>query len=194
MAVPSPNSIKAKLRKEARTARMRFVSRLEDETRRALEEQLAEILSAHVAGARIVAVYHAIGSEISLGPTIARARRLGKTIAYPTFDKGDDTFRFRAGDPAMPGPHQIMQPDTSAPVVVPDLVLAPLVACGDAGVRLGQGKGHYDRALGAMAQAGVRMIGVGWKVQRLATEIPADEWDIALDAFACPRFFEEFER
>ena len=115
MAVPSPHSIKTKLRKEARTARMRFVARLEDDTRRALEEQLAEILSPHVAGAHIVAVYHAIGSEISLAPTIARARRLGKTVAYPTFDKDDDTFRFRAGEPAMPGPHQIMQPDASAP-------------------------------------------------------------------------------
>lgn len=194
MAVPSPHSIKTKLRKEARTARMRFVARLEDDTRRALEEQLAEILSPHVAGAHIVAVYHAIGSEISLAPTIARARRLGKTVAYPTFDKDDDTFRFRAGEPAMPGPHQIMQPDASAPVVVPDLVLAPLVACGNAGVRLGQGKGHYDRALGAMAKAGATLIGVGWKVQRLDAEIPAEEWDVALDAFACPRFFETFEQ
>lgn len=190
MAVPSPS--KKELRREARKARMQFVARIEIETRRALEEQLAELLSPVIAGARIVAVYHAIGSEIALDPCIARARRLGKTIAYPAFDTNEDEFRFRAGEPTMPGPHCILQPDAFAPVVVPDLVLVPLVACGNAGVRIGQGKGHYDRVLGAQRDAGAKLVGVGWKVQRLDIDIPADAWDVPLDAFACPRFIEEF--
>ena len=192
MAVPSPQTIKAKLRKDARTARMQFVARIEDETRRALEEQLAELLAPILAGARIVGTYSAIGSELSPGAAIVRARRLGKTIAYPAFEEGDEMFHFRAGEPTMPGPHRIMQPTADAPVVVPDLVLVPLVACGNGGTRLGQGKGHYDRVLSAQKEAGARLIGVGWKVQRLDTDIPADDWDVPLHAFACPRYIEEF--
>ena len=30
------------------------------------------------------------------------------------------------------------------------------------GTRLGQGKGHYDRALGSLREDGARLIGVGW--------------------------------
>ncbi|MBW0144895.1 5-formyltetrahydrofolate cyclo-ligase [Sphingomicrobium clamense] len=192
MAVPSPHPIKAKLRKEARAARMRFVSRLEDETRHALEENLAELLAPVLASARIIGTYSPIGSELSPARAIVRARRLGKTIAYPAFEEGDEMFRFRAGEPSMPGPHRIMQPTTDAPVVTPDLILVPLVACGNGGTRLGQGKGHYDRVLAAQKEAGARLIGLGWKVQRLDTDIPAEDWDVPLHAFACPRYLEEF--
>lgn len=192
MAVPSPHPVKTRLRKEARAARMRFVARIEDETRRALEEQLAELLAPSLASARIVGSYSAIGSELSPACATVRARRLGKTIAYPAFDEGSEAFRFRAGEPIMPGPHGIMQPIAATPVVTPDLVLVPLVACGNGGTRLGQGKGHYDRVLAAQAEARATLIGLGWKVQRLDTDIPADEWDVPLNAFACPRFIEEF--
>ncbi|WP_265570506.1 5-formyltetrahydrofolate cyclo-ligase [Sphingomicrobium nitratireducens] len=194
MAVPSPTprSEKDALRRAVRKARMAHVSSLGIETRHALEEQLAEHLSAIVAGATIVAAYVPIGTEISPAPLLARARRLGKTIAYPAFDHGSDTFRFRAGDPVMPGPHRIQQPGPDAPEVIPDLVLVPLIACGPDGTRLGQGKGHYDRALAGLERGRARFVGLGWKVQRIDDAIPADEWDVALDGFACPRFLEWF--
>lgn len=192
MAVPSPKASKATLRKKARSARMKFVAALESDTRVALEAQLADKLAEIVEQADIIAGYAAIGSEISPATLLSRAAAKGKTIAYPTFTGDDEQFTFRAGDPVMPGPHQIRQPADDAPKVDPDLVLVPLVACGDGGARLGQGKGHYDRVLARLRDNGAKLVGIGWKIQRLDTPIPTEPWDVALDAFASPRGIEIF--
>jgi 5-formyltetrahydrofolate cyclo-ligase len=85
-----------------------------------------------------------------------------------------------------------MQPKRSAPAVEPDLILVPLIAIDGAGTRLGRGKGHYDRALIHLRKGGARLVGVGWPIQRLVEAIPADEWDIPLDAFASPDGLELF--
>ena len=123
---------------------------------------------------------------------LTRARRLGKTVAYPAFGEDEDIFRFRAGEPAMPGPHRIPQPGPDAEEVVPDLVLVPLVAVGHDGWRIGQGKGHFDRVLPGYENA--RIVGIGWSMQRLQREIPHDGHDVPLDMFVCPQQLETFER
>ncbi|MBB3763899.1 5-formyltetrahydrofolate cyclo-ligase [Sphingomicrobium lutaoense] len=181
------------MRKEARLARMKFVASLETDTRLALEAQLADRLADLVDAAEIIAGYAAIGSEISPEVCLARAARKGRTIAYPTFTGDDEQFLFRAGDPVMPGPHQIRQPADDAPLVKPDLVLVPLVACGNGGARLGQGKGHYDRVLARLVDDGARLVGIGWKVQRLERDLPSEPWDVPLHAFCSPRGIEFFD-
>jgi 5-formyltetrahydrofolate cyclo-ligase len=85
-----------------------------------------------------------------------------------------------------------MQPAKRHPVVDPDLVLVPLVAVDGSGTRLGRGKGHYDRALARLRKNGARLIGIGWPLQRLADTIPADPWDVPLDAYASPEGLEWF--
>ena len=87
-----------------------------------------------------------------------------------------------------------MQPSARAPLVEPDLILVPLIAIDGNGTRLGRGKGHYDRALARLKKGGARLVGVGWTLQRLVEAIPADEWDIPLDAFASPEGLEVFRR
>ena len=191
MVVPSPQAEKKRIRSAVRQERMRFVAALESETKRALEEQLAELLCPYIEKATIIGSYAPIGSEISPVPTQTRARQLGKTLAFPHFEHGTEQFTFRAGDALSPGPYGILQPCDRDPVVEPDLVLVPLVAVGDHGVRLGQGKGHYDRALTSLKKAGVTLLGIGWKVQRVET-IPSEPWDIAVDLFASPRGVEDF--
>jgi 5-formyltetrahydrofolate cyclo-ligase len=79
-----------------------------------------------------------------------------------------------------------MQPEARSPVVEPDLILVPLVAIDRAGNRLGRGKGHYDAALSRLRRGGARLIGLGWSMQLLNEDIPADPWDVPLDAFASP--------
>ena len=44
------------------------------------------------------------------------------------------------------------------------------------------------------ARFGAKLIGVGWSMQRLNDTVPADPWDIPLDAFASPDGLEWFER
>ncbi|MBV9528361.1 MAG: 5-formyltetrahydrofolate cyclo-ligase [Sphingomonas sp.] len=180
------------LRKAALDARKALVRTLSDAERNLLERRLAEHLTSLCADCRVVGGYAPIGSEISPLLATEEARAVGSIVAFPAFDHPAKPFRFRAGDPLLPGPFGLMQPKLSAPVVEPDLVLVPLLAIDGSGTRLGRGKGHYDRALSRLRTAGARLIGVGWPLQRLTSPIPADAWDVPLHAFASPDGVEWF--
>ncbi|MEO7277287.1 MAG: 5-formyltetrahydrofolate cyclo-ligase [Sphingomicrobium sp.] len=185
---------KDSLRRAALDSRKAYVRTLSDGNRARLEQRLAERLTSTWAGATVVAGYAALGSEISPLLAIEEARAVGAIVAYPAFDHPAKPFAFRAGDPLSAGPFGIMQPKSSTPVVEPDVIMVPLVAIDSRGTRLGRGKGHYDRALAHLRKNGARLIGVGWAMQRLNQIIPADEWDVPLDAFASPDGIETFDR
>jgi 5-formyltetrahydrofolate cyclo-ligase len=193
--VPSPSIpalSKESLRFAALDARKAFVRTLGDGDRTLLERRLAEHLTGLCASARVVGGYSPMGSEISPLIAIEEARAVGRIVAFPAFANPAKPFRFLAGDPLAPGPFGIMQPKASAPPVDPDLVLVPLIAIDPHGARLGRGKGHYDRVIGRLKRSGARLIGVGWPTQRLEDTIPADPWDVRLDAFASPEGLEWF--
>ncbi len=184
MVVPSPTitADKVLLRQQSRAARRAFVDALSIEERAALEARLGAHLTPLVRRARVVGAYSPMAVEISSLPALAGAA----TAAFPAFDLPGSPFRFLAGEPVEPGPLQILQPRLSSPEVMPDLVLVPLVASDRVGNRLGQGKGHYDRVLGALKTRGALLLGVGWELQLIDTMIPADPWDVPLDGFASP--------
>lgn len=189
-----PPLTKDSLRSAALEARKAFVRTIDDATRTLLEQQLAEQLTGLCASARVVGGYSPLGSEISPLLAMEEARAVGAIVAFPAFSNPAKPFRFAAGDPAIPGPFGILQPKKSAPAVEPDLVLVPLLAIDPHGTRLGRGKGHYDRVLGRLRRSGARLVGVGWRLQRLDDTIPADPWDVHLDAFASPEGIEWFAR
>jgi 5-formyltetrahydrofolate cyclo-ligase len=183
---------KESLRRAALEARKAFVGTLSDGDRALLERQLAERLTSLFAGVSVVGGYCPLGSEISPLPAMEEARAVGAIVAFPCFADPAKPFRFLAGDPLEPGPFGIMQPAKRHPVVQPDLVLVPLIAVDTRGTRLGRGKGHYDRALLRLKKNRVRLVGVGWPMQRLTETIPAEPWDVPLDAFASPEGVEWF--
>ena len=55
--------------------------------------------------------------------------------------------RWRIGDPLIARTWGILEPDESAAVVEPDVLLLPLLAFDAEGWRLGYGGGFYDRTL-----------------------------------------------
>jgi 5-formyltetrahydrofolate cyclo-ligase len=183
---------KESLRQAALEARKAFVRTLGDADRAMLERQLAEHLTSLFAGVAVVGGYCPMRTEISPLPAMEEARAVGAIAAFPCFADPAKPFRFLAGDPLEPGPFGLMQPAKRHPIVDPDLVLVPLVAVDGSGTRLGRGKGHYDRALARLRKNGARLIGIGWPVQRLADTIPADPWDVPLDAYASPEGLEWF--
>ena len=183
---------KESLRQAALEARKAFVRTLGDADRAMLERQLAEHLTSLFAGVAVVGGYCPMRTEISPLPAMEEARAVGAIAAFPCFADPAKPFRFLAGDPLEPGPFGLMQPAKRHPIVDPDLVLVPLVAVDGRGTRLGRGKGHYDRALTRLKKNGARLIGIGWPLQRLADTIPADPWDVPLDAFASPEGLEWF--
>ena len=183
---------KESLRRLALDARKAFVATISDAERTLLEQRLAQHLTSLCAEAKVVGGYAPLGSEISPLLAMEEARAVGAIVAYPCFANPAKPFRFLAGDPLEAGPFGIMQPARRHPPVEPDLVLVPLIATDGRGTRLGRGKGHYDRALVRLKTNGARLIGVGWPLQRLTETIPADEWDVPLDAFVSPDGLELF--
>jgi 5-formyltetrahydrofolate cyclo-ligase len=186
MAVPSPSS-KALLRAEALARRKSLAVALSPELRTRLEAQLAAIVLPHLIGARVVAGYHPLRDEISPLPILA-AVGAGQRAALPWFADRDARMVFRQAPAAEPGPWGVLQPPPDASLLAPDLVLVPLVLADRHGTRIGHGKGHYDRALSQLRASGpILAIGLGWEEQLANTRIPADPWDVALDAIATPR-------
>ena len=95
---------------------------------------------------------------------------------------------FRQTPATEAGPWNVLQPPAQSPVLSPDVVLVPLVLADRRGNRIGHGKGHYDRALSHLRAAGpVFTIGIGWEDQIVDSPLPADPWDVGLDAVATPR-------
>lgn len=196
MAGPSTSTLvsgdKMALRRAAREHRQAYVEKLSDIDRTRQEEALADVLAPLLAASRITAGYCPMPSEISPLPALARARAKGVTIAFPAFSDHQSHLRFLAGEAVEVGPWAVMQPALSAPEVLPDLILVPLVAVDPKGVRLGQGKGHYDRVLAEHRRRGSLAIGLGWPVQMLDREVPDDAWDVPLDGFASPDGLKRF--
>jgi len=195
MVVPSHPPLsadKVTLRRLARERRRDFVASLSEGRQQELEQRLGEVLEPLFAKSRITGAYCPMPNEISPLPAMESAGQQGIILAYPAFSDHQSEIRFLAGEPAEPGPWSCFQPPLDSPEVFPDLVLVPLVAIDKNGTRLGQGKGHYDRALGKLREHGALLIGLGWQAQMVDATIPAEPWDVPLDGFASPEGLEMF--
>jgi 5-formyltetrahydrofolate cyclo-ligase len=151
-----------------------------------LEAKLAEIVLPHLIAARVIALYHPLRDEISPSPLLDLLGP-GQRAALPWFQDRDARMMFREAPALEPGPWGVLQPSADAEALAPDLVVVPLVAADRQGRRIGHGKGHYDRALANLREGGtVFTIGLGWEPQIIDEPIPADPWDMPLDALATP--------
>ena len=189
MAVPSPSpSVKDALRAEALAARRAYAASLAPEARTALQETLAEIVLPHLIGARVIAGYHPLKHEISPYPILEKLGP-GQRAMLPWFLDRDSRMLWREAPAAEPSPWGVLQPAATAEALAPDAVLVPLVLADRTGVRIGHGKGHYDRALAHLRTGGtsVLAIGLAWEPQIAEAAIPGDPWDVPLDAIATPK-------
>ncbi len=189
MAVPSPMSPpdKQELRAEGLRRRRAFARSLDDPTRASLEDALARLVLPHLISARVVAAYHPLKDEISPAAILA-GLGAGQRHVLPWFAHRDAQFLWREGPASEPGPWGVAQPSGEAEALAPDVVLVPIVLADRSGVRIGHGKGHYDRALSHLKAGGrpVTAIGLCWPDQLVDGPLPADSWDMRLDAVATP--------
>lgn len=131
-----------------------------------------------------VAGYLPIGNEIDVRPLLHRLRGLGHEIALPAVVASGAPLAFRRWleeDALTDGPFGIRQPLASAPAVLPDLVILPLLAFDRRGYRLGYGGGYYDRTLAALRRRRESLaVGVGFAVQEVPA-VPSGRHDQILD-------------
>jgi len=153
-----------------------------------------------LARARRIAVYLAVGGELSCEPFVREARRrsrrlylpvlVGRALRFGPYDRGGRLAanRFGIGEPSA-------GPRVSARAL--DVVLAPLVAFDATGQRLGMGGGYYDRTLRhRSAPARWRrplVIGVAHACQQVAC-LEARAWDVPLDVVVTDRDVKKFNR
>lgn len=129
---------------------------------------------------RVFAAYLPAGGEIDPGPLSGRLLALGAERVLPRVPReGPMQFVLAPPDCALePDAAGQLAPAPGAPERRPDLVITPLLAFDRFGGRLGQGGGHYDRALAGLRRTGpVFVLGLafaGQEVDRLDLE-PHDE-------------------
>jgi 5-formyltetrahydrofolate cyclo-ligase len=188
MAVPSPSRDKSALRAEGLRRRRAFAESLTPDLRAELEAALARNVLPHLAGARIVGAYHPLTEEISPLP-IVEGLAEGQRHGIPWFAERNARFLWREGPASAPSPWGVLQPPAEAEALAPEIVLVPVVLADRRGTRIGHGKGHYDRALAHLRQGGrpVFTIGLAWEDQVVDEPVPADPWDMKLDALATPK-------
>jgi 5-formyltetrahydrofolate cyclo-ligase len=123
-------------------------------------------------------------SEIDLRPLLARLGREGMTTALPVVAAKGAPLIFRAwkaGDALIQGHWGIEIPSEQAAEILPDVLLAPMLAFDAAGYRLGYGGGFYDRTLEKLRKLKpVAAIGVAYSAQEIQ-EVPRGEHDQPLD-------------
>jgi 5-formyltetrahydrofolate cyclo-ligase len=149
-------------------------------------------------GARDIGVYLAVRSEISAGPLIEWLWRAGRRTWVPVVGAGG-RMRFaplRPGARLRIGPLGLARPASARPLRTAralDLIVLPLVGFDAQGHRLGAGGGYYDRALGTACGRRPLLVGLAYAIQQIPA-IPAEPWDVALDAVATERGLRRFRR
>jgi len=175
-------ALKRELRSELIAARARLSQEQRLERSRAVAERLDALPS--LAGARVVALYAALGTEVDTGAAVRRLAARGVRCLFPRTVPGQRLLVFCACEPfeLVPGPLGAAEPPPSAREVALDEIDAfvmPGVGFSEDGLRLGRGGGYYDVTLKQAARA-VR-VGVGFDLQVRPT-LPRDPHDVPLDA------------
>lgn len=138
---------------------------LGDEVCHSVGRQVADLLVQlpEYAGSRHIALYAACHSEVELRDFFDRCIQDGKACYFPRVTGDDLSFHQAAAWSELSlGAYGILAPLAQAPVLDPgrcELIIVPGVAFDRHGVRLGRGKGFYDRYL---PKVGGRRVGVGF--------------------------------
>ena len=154
------------------------------------------------ASGKKVALYLPFDREADTSALIAAARRRGVQIYLPVIvDRKRCLMRFypftgktRRGEFGIPIPAK-----NGAPLGARwlNLVVVPLVGIDEHGLRLGMGRGFYDRAFSFLRHRVhwrvPQLVGLAFEFQRTSAAF-ADRWDIRLDSLATEMGLRHFSR
>lgn len=130
-----------------------------------------------------VAGYWPIRSECDPLPLLRALASRDVGLALPVVVDGTVSFRqWTFDDPVVAAGFGTRGPGPEAAECVPDLILLPLAGFDRKGGRIGYGKGHYDRAVAALALAGHDpvLVGIGFAIQEVGA-VPTEPHDVRLD-------------
>lgn len=139
----------------------------------------------------IIAGYWPVSNEIDVSILLEMLQEQGYICALPVIQGLGRPLAFRRyekGAPLQPHPRfGMMEPYPAAPLVVPTVVIAPLVAFDKDGNRLGFGGGFYDRTLEDLSRSHVVFTaGMAYSFQQVAM-IPSLPHDQKMDCVITDR-------
>jgi 5-formyltetrahydrofolate cyclo-ligase len=139
---------------------------------------------------QVIALYWPVGKEFDCRFLMDELVTQGFKAALPKLEKGSRILNF------VPWAHEstmvknalgIPEPE-SEETLLPDIVIAPLLAFDQKGFRLGQGGGYYDATLESLrAEKDILYIGIGYAEQAVLFKLPNEPHDIPLDVVLTPQ-------
>ncbi|GJM07680.1 MAG: 5-formyltetrahydrofolate cyclo-ligase [marine bacterium B5-7] len=176
---------RATLRANLKAARAGLSSTFRAACADKLSQQLITLPS--IREATNIAVYHAIQTEMNLMPFIRACWQTEKHCYLPVILPETLKFsRYTEHTPLQKSTWHVPEPICTAEQQYDadsmDVICIPLVGFDAQANRLGQGAGHYDRALAFTRDAEKKplLIGIAYECQRVA-QLPVEPWDIPMD-------------
>lgn len=149
-------------------------------------DRLAESFLATIplAPGATVSGYWPFADEIDPRPLMVALCARGHPLCLPVAKAGEP-LSFRAWTPGSEleaGVFDTRVPPPQSPVLRPDCLIVPLLACDREGTRLGYGGGYYDRTLAGLRRGpgAVLAVGVAYQDQRVDA-VPRAPYDERLD-------------
>ncbi len=192
-APDGPVAARVALRADMRARRRAFVEVLRPSVRTIAFRALPSPVRARIPAGAHVALYAPTRYEAPTRHIAIQLSEAGHPLCLPAFDDGDAPMHFAdwlPDDTLVAGPHRVHQPAAHAARVIPDVLIIPMLAFDSRLNRMGQGAGHYDRALAALPAA--LRIGLAWSVQQVDM-LAAAPWDVPMDVIVTEQRFFELE-
>lgn len=138
---------------------------------------------------QIISAYWPLGKEFETRFLLDELVKQGFQCALPRVQKDERILDFVKWDhetPMKAGAYDIQEPEGA--FVIPDIVIAPLLAFDQKGYRLGYGGGYYDATIEALRQQKeITYIGIGYAEQAVLFKLPREAHDIPLDYMLTPQ-------
>lgn len=176
--------MKSKIRKEILGLRnQKSEDELEERSRRIWKRLF---LTPEFKKAKTIMFYVSTGSEVRTESMIREAMELGKRIAVPAVEIEEHSLKvceLKDCDAELaPGAFGILEPRKECRREVPladiDLVIVPGIAFDRNGIRIGYGKGFYDKLMPSIN--GARILGLAYDFQLLPA-LPEEDHDVRVD-------------
>jgi 5-formyltetrahydrofolate cyclo-ligase len=178
------NSIRER-KKEIRKEQLRRLRdqgpSLREERSRKIQEKLLSSEEFRAAGT--VMTYVSLPTEVNTYYFIEKALERGKRVAVPYIEPNDQTIiasELAAIENLEKGPFGIYQPREGLAGAIPlkeiDLIVVPLVAYDAKNMRLGRGKGYYDKLLANKDLSSAKTVGLAFHFQ-VVDSLPSNSHD-----------------
>lgn len=192
---PNPNHIA--LKTELRDYYRQLRRNMSDHDREVAAQKVSKAffsIFSNPKASQVLAGYIGINNELEISSLLRRAESIGYEIALPAVIAKGEALRFRlCGAAPRIKPNKIYasipEPLDIYPLVTPNIVIAPLLACDKKGTRLGYGGGFYDRTLVELRRNNPDLIALGlcYDKQVADQELPSDEHDQKLNMIITER-------